>query len=82
LTENQVESLATAFAAAIPEYEFSPAQIQGKSNFNVISEFALFTAALLGMLMLHRMYPGEALDSAEAWVAEKRKEKEEEERKK
>jgi hypothetical protein len=42
----------------------------------------LFTAALLGMLMLHRMYPGEALDSAEAWVAEKRKEKEEEERKK
>jgi hypothetical protein len=34
------------------------------------------------MLMLHRMYPGEALDSAEAWVAEKRKEKEEEERKK
>lgn len=32
LTENEVESLATAFAAAIPEYEFSPAQIQGKSR--------------------------------------------------
>jgi chaperone BCS1 len=42
LTENEVESLATAFAAAIPEYEFSPAQIQGKSSFNVISDFALF----------------------------------------
>lgn len=31
--------------------------------------------------MLHRMYPGEALDAAEGWVAEKRKEKEDEERK-
>lgn len=32
--------------------------------------------------MLHRMYPGEAVDSAEAWVAEKRKEKEAKESKK
>jgi hypothetical protein len=34
------------------------------------------------MLMLHRTYPGEAVDCADAWVAEKRKEKEEEEQKK
>lgn len=30
LTECDVESLATAFAAIIPENEFSPAEIQGK----------------------------------------------------
>jgi hypothetical protein len=32
--------------------------------------------------MLHKLYPGEALDSAEAWVDEKRKEREEEEERK
>ncbi|KAJ9095323.1 hypothetical protein QFC21_005689 [Naganishia friedmannii] len=50
-------------SAALPEREFSPAQIQG-------------------MLMMHRVYPGEALDAIPTWIEAKRKEKADEERKK
>jgi hypothetical protein len=32
--------------------------------------------------MLHKIYPGEAVDAVSSWIAERRKEKEEEERKK
>jgi hypothetical protein len=34
------------------------------------------------MLMLHRTYPGEAVDSVAAWIVERRREKEEEAQKK
>ncbi|KAJ9091066.1 hypothetical protein QFC20_007741 [Naganishia adeliensis] len=62
LTEEDIEELANNFASALPEGEFSTAQVQG-------------------MLMGHRDYPGEAVDAVAEWVAEKRKEKEEDERK-
>lgn len=40
------------------------------------------TIKRLGLLMLHKTYPGEAVDGVTAWVAERRREKEEEEQKK
>ncbi|KAJ9095324.1 hypothetical protein QFC21_005690 [Naganishia friedmannii] len=63
LTQKDIDSFADAFAAALPEGEFSPAQIQG-------------------MLMMHRVYPGEALDAVPAWIEAKRKEKVDAEKKK
>lgn len=82
LTEQDIEDLANEFASALPEGEFSTAQVQGKKYFLTLGQVPADKGDLyLGMLMGHRDYPGEAVDAVDEWVAEKRKEKEEDDRK-
>ncbi|KAJ9114791.1 hypothetical protein QFC24_007110 [Naganishia onofrii] len=69
LTEKDIGSLADAFMTALPEGEFSPAQIQG-------------TRLPLSCLGYKKVYPGEAVDAVPAWIEEKRKEKADAEKKK
>ncbi|KAJ9090647.1 hypothetical protein QFC20_007868 [Naganishia adeliensis] len=82
LTEEDIQELANDFASALPEGDFSTAQVQGDFCFRSLGQTpAEKCNTYLGMLMGHRDYPGEAVDAVAEWVAEKRKEKEEDERK-
>ena len=81
LTSVDIDVLAEEFALALPEGEFSAAQIQGKhANHLTMNNANRRTSS--GMLMRHREYPGEAVDGVAAWVEEKRKEKAADEQKK
>lgn len=82
LTEEDIQELANDFASALPEGDFSTAQVQGEFCFRSLGQTpAEKCNTYLGMLMGHRDYPGEAVDAVAEWVAEKRKEKEEDVRK-